>query len=145
MACAANGVVLIETKTGKFNQKAQISYDGYYGVQIAQNVLKMANAEQFTNMALESGSPSDAAAIANAMQRYGRSRVNPNGAQIKDKMDADRLEPAQRHFLDQVAFVLLQDEIGALARRQDIVVQIDQIDTLPDRGCHLHRVGVRQF
>ena len=27
---AANGVVLIETKTGKFNQKAQINYDGYY-------------------------------------------------------------------------------------------------------------------
>src|SRR5699024_7853100 len=30
---AANGVVLIETKSGKIEQPAQISYDGYYGVQ----------------------------------------------------------------------------------------------------------------
>ena len=75
---AANGVVLIETKGGGYNQKAQISYDGYYGTQVAQNVLKMANAEQFTNMAQESGSAADAQYILNAMQRYGRSRINPN-------------------------------------------------------------------
>jgi TonB-linked SusC/RagA family outer membrane protein len=75
---AANGVVLITTKTGRINQKAQISYDGYYGVNIAQNVLKMANSEQFTNMAMESGSPADSLYILNAMQRYGRSTVNPN-------------------------------------------------------------------
>jgi len=75
---AANGVVLIETKSGGFNQKAEISYDGYYGLQVAQNVLKMANAEQFTTMALESGSEADASYILNAMQRYGRSRINPN-------------------------------------------------------------------
>lgn len=75
---AANGVVLIETKSGKVNQKAQISYSGYYGVQRAQNVIQMANAEQFTNMANESGSAPDAANILNAMQRFGRSRANPN-------------------------------------------------------------------
>lgn len=75
---AANGVVLVETKSGSYNQKAEIVYDGYYGVQVAQNVLKMANAEQFTNMAIESGSEADASFILNAMQRYGRSRVNPN-------------------------------------------------------------------
>ena len=98
---AANGVVLIETKTGKFNQKAQITYDGYYGVQIAQNVLKMANAEQFTNMALESGSPSDAAAIANAMQRYGRSRVNPNVPDVNTDWYDEILTtaPIQSHSL----------------------------------------------
>ena len=98
---AANGVVLIETKTGKFNQKAQITYDGYYGVQIAQNVLKMANAEQFTNMALESGSPSDAAAIANAMQRYGRSRVNPNVPDVNTDWYEEilRTAPIQNHSL----------------------------------------------
>lgn len=75
---AANGVVLIETKSGRYNQKAEITYDGYYGYQVAQNVLQMANAEQFTTMALESGSAPDAGFILNAMQRYGRSRINPN-------------------------------------------------------------------
>ena len=75
---AANGVVLIETKAGRFEMPTEISYDGYYGTQIAQNVVKMANAEQFTNMALESGSDADISFINNAMQRYGRSRINPN-------------------------------------------------------------------
>ncbi|OFX57143.1 MAG: SusC/RagA family protein [Bacteroidetes bacterium GWB2_41_8] len=74
---AANGVILIETKSGSMNQKTEVSYDGYYGTQIAQNVLKMANAEQFATMANESGSTAEASFILNAMQRYGRSRVNP--------------------------------------------------------------------
>ncbi|HOW32798.1 MAG TPA: TonB-dependent receptor plug domain-containing protein, partial [Bacteroidales bacterium] len=69
---AANGVVLIETKSGSYNQKTQITYDGYAGYQIAANVLKMANAEQFTAMAMESGSAAEESFILNAMQRYGR-------------------------------------------------------------------------
>jgi TonB-linked SusC/RagA family outer membrane protein len=98
---AANGVILIETKTGKFQQKAQITYDGYYGVQVAQNVLKMANSEQFTNMALESGSPADAAYIQNAMQRYGRSRVNPNVPDVNTDWYKEiiRAAPIQNHTL----------------------------------------------
>jgi TonB-dependent starch-binding outer membrane protein SusC len=75
---AANGVVLIETKSGAFNQKTQITYDGYMGYQVAQNVLKMANSEQFVTMANESGSAADITFVNNAMQKYGRSRVNPN-------------------------------------------------------------------
>lgn len=75
---AANGVVLIETKSGRYNQKPVITYDGYTGFQRAQNVVKMANAEQFTTIVRESGSAPDAQFILNAMQRYGRSRVNPN-------------------------------------------------------------------
>ncbi|HSO88926.1 MAG TPA: SusC/RagA family TonB-linked outer membrane protein, partial [Draconibacterium sp.] len=75
---AANGVVLITTKSGLKDQKAQITYNGYYGMQVAQNVVKMANSEQFTNWANESGSTAEASFILNAMQRYGRSRVNPN-------------------------------------------------------------------
>jgi len=74
---AANGVILIETKSGSMNQKTEVSYDGYYGTQIAQNILKMANAEQFATMANESGSTAEASFILNAMQRYGRSRINP--------------------------------------------------------------------
>lgn len=99
---AANGVVLIETKTGKLNQKAQITYDGYYGVQRAQNVLKMANTEQFTNMALESGSAADATYIANAMQRYGRSRVNPNVPDVNTDWykEITRVAPIQNHNIN---------------------------------------------
>ncbi len=73
-----NGVIIVETKNGKFEQKPQITYSGYTGIQHAQNVVKMANAEQFVTMANESGSAADIQFVANAMQRYGRSRVNPN-------------------------------------------------------------------
>ncbi|WP_311196060.1 SusC/RagA family TonB-linked outer membrane protein [Antarcticibacterium sp. 1MA-6-2] len=75
---AANGVIIIETKAGRRNQKAQFEYDGYTGIQRAQNVVKMANAEQFTTMAYESGSTADIQFVMNAMQRFGRSRINPN-------------------------------------------------------------------
>ena len=92
---AANGVVLIETKSGISSQKAEISYDGYYGTQVAQNVLKMANAEQFTTMALESGSAADASFILNAMQRYGRSRINPNVPDVNTDWYKEILRPAQ--------------------------------------------------
>ncbi len=94
---AANGVILIETKAGRKNQKSEITYDGYYGMQIAQNVLKMANAEQFTTMAMESGSAADASFILNAMQRYGRSRVNPNVPDVNTDWYNEILRPAQYH------------------------------------------------
>lgn len=75
---AANGVVLISTKSGSYKQKTEVDYNGYYGVQRAQNVLKMANSQQFTRYALATGSTADASFINNAFQRYGRSRVDPN-------------------------------------------------------------------
>lgn len=98
---AANGVVLIQTKSGEINQKAEIVYDGYYGTQVAQNVLKMANAEQFTTMAMESGSAADASFILNAMQRYGRSRVNPNVPDVNTDWYKEILRPAaiQNHSI----------------------------------------------
>ena len=94
---AANGVVLIETKSGMLNQKSEVTYDGYYGYQVAQNVLKMANAEQFTNMALESGSAADETFILNAMQRYGRSRVNPNVPDVNTDWYKEIMRPAPIH------------------------------------------------
>jgi TonB-dependent starch-binding outer membrane protein SusC len=75
---AANGVIIIETKSGRTNQKPQFEYDGYTGVQRAQDIVKMANAEQFTTMVYESGSQADIQFVLNAMQRFGRSRINPN-------------------------------------------------------------------
>lgn len=98
---AANGVVLIETKSGRVGQRAQITYDGYYGYQVAQNVLQMANAEQFTTMAVESGSAADISNIASAMQRYGRSRINPNVPDVNTDWYKEILRPAsiQNHSL----------------------------------------------
>jgi len=98
---AANGVVLIETKSGVVNQKSEIVYDGYYGTQVAQNVLKMANAQQFTTMAMESGSAADANYILNAMQRYGRSRIDPNIPDVNTDWYKQILRPAaiQNHSL----------------------------------------------
>lgn len=66
---AANGVVLIETKSGRPNQKPQITYSGYQGVQVAQNLVKLSNSEQFVNLARESGSAAEAQYIENAIQR----------------------------------------------------------------------------
>lgn len=91
---AANGVVLIETKSGSYNQKAEITYDGYTGYQVAQNILKLANAEQFTTLALESGSDPDAQFILNAMQRYGRSRINPNVPDVNTDWYDEIIRPA---------------------------------------------------
>ncbi len=99
---AANGVVIIETRSGRLNTPARITYDGYYGIQRAQNVLKMANAEQFTRMANESGSAPEAQSILEAIQRYGRSRVNPDVPDV----DTDWYEtilrdaPVQSHSID---------------------------------------------
>jgi TonB-linked SusC/RagA family outer membrane protein len=99
---AANGVVLIETKNGQYNQKTQVTYDGYAGMQVAQNVVKMANSQQFTTMANESGSVPDMTFIQNAMQRYGRSRVNPNIPEPNTNWYAEIIRPAliSNHSLD---------------------------------------------
>ncbi len=99
---AANGVVLIETKSGSYDSPARITYDGYYGMQVAQNVMKMANAEQFTNMALESGSEADISFINNAMQRYGRSRINPNVPDVNTDWYGEILReaPIMNHSID---------------------------------------------
>ena len=99
---AANGVVLIETKSGGFDKKTEIEFDGYFGVQRAQNVLKMANAEQFVQMAMESGSAADISFIDNAMQRFGRSRVNPNVPDVNTDWynEIIRLAPIQNYSLN---------------------------------------------
>ncbi|MEP5616715.1 MAG: TonB-dependent receptor [Flavobacteriaceae bacterium] len=75
---AANGVVLIQTKSGRKNKKPQITYSGYQSVQIAQNLVTLSNTEQFATLARESGSDAEAQFIENAIQRYGRSRINPD-------------------------------------------------------------------
>ncbi len=98
---AANGVVLIETKSGSYNQAPEIIYDGYFGVQRAQNVLKMANTQQFVQYVNETGDPADISFIDNAFQQYGRSRVNPNIPDVNTDWynEVLRVAPIQNHSL----------------------------------------------
>lgn len=111
---ASNGVIVITTKGGSYNKKAKLTYDTYYGVQKASNVLKMANAEQFVNFALESGSASEIASVNQAIQRFGRSRINPNLPDVNTDWYKEtlRLANIQNHSLsvdggsDKVAYSL---------------------------------------
>ena len=98
---AANGVILIETKSGSYNQDPEIVYDGYYGLQIPQNVVKMSNSQQFVQYVTETGDPADMSFVNAAMQRYGRSRINPNVPDVNTDWFAEIMEPAsiQSHNL----------------------------------------------
>src|SRR6267142_2692364 len=55
------------------------------------------------------------------------------------------LQPPQRHLLDQVALALCEDQVGTLARRQDVLVQIDKVDARPDRARSLDRVLIGEL
>lgn len=98
---ASNGVVLIQTKTGSYGQEPEISYDGYVGIQVPQNVLKMSNTQQFVQYVNETGSAPDIAFVNNAIQRYGRSRVDPNLPNVNTDWYAEIMDPApiQNHNL----------------------------------------------
>ena len=91
---AAGGVIIIQTKAGKLEKRPEFVYNGYTGYQFAQNVVKMANAEQFTTMAYESGSENDVNKIQSAIQRFGRSRVNPNLPDVNTDWHKEILRPA---------------------------------------------------
>lgn len=47
---AANGVVLITTRTGKTGQKPQITLDGYYGLQNAPKKARLLNAHEYATI-----------------------------------------------------------------------------------------------
>jgi TonB-dependent starch-binding outer membrane protein SusC len=98
---AANGVVLIETRSGSYGQDPEIIYDGYVGVQVPQDVLQMANAQQFSRYVQETGSDADISFLNNAIQRYGRSRIDPNIPNVNTDWYAELMSPAsiQNHTL----------------------------------------------
>lgn len=75
---AANGVVLITTKKGRLNMKTRVTYNGYVGVQVPTNVLKMADGQQFTRFALERRSARDSGTVRESVARYGGSGLNPS-------------------------------------------------------------------
>ena len=70
---AANGVVLITTKKGAKNQKAQVVYDGYVGFQKASNVLKLCNAKEYATMMLEGNYDSYVTHFKKSIDNYGGS------------------------------------------------------------------------
>ncbi|MBQ7209447.1 MAG: TonB-dependent receptor [Paludibacteraceae bacterium] len=68
---AANGVVIITTKRGKQNQRPDITYDGYVGVQTVSNLIDMCNSSQYAEMLLEVSQRSYTRMFRNAMNAYG--------------------------------------------------------------------------
>lgn len=98
---ASNGVILIQTKGGDYEQSPEIVYDGYFGIQVPQNVLKMANTQQFVQYVNETGSAADIAFVNNAIQRYGRSRIDPSLPNVNTDWYAEIMSPSsiQNHSL----------------------------------------------
>lgn len=47
---AANGVILVTTKTGKLNQKPTVTYSGYYGIQLPTALPKMLGSVEYMQM-----------------------------------------------------------------------------------------------
>lgn len=52
---AANGVIIVTTKKGLTDRKPQVTYDGYFGLQKASNLVKMANSQQYATVMKEIG------------------------------------------------------------------------------------------
>ena len=70
---AANGVVIITTKRGKQNQRPDVTYDGYVGVQTVSNLVEMCSSDQYAEMLLEVNKRSYTRMFNNAVKMYGGS------------------------------------------------------------------------
>ena len=68
---AANGVVIITTKRGKHNQRPDVTYDGYVGVQTVSNLIDMCSSDQYAEMLLEVNKRSYTRMFRNSMTMYG--------------------------------------------------------------------------
>ena len=68
---AANGVVIITTKKGRRNQRAQITYNGYVGIQKATNVLEMTNSSQYAELLREAGEDVFGDYLKKSIEKYG--------------------------------------------------------------------------
>ncbi|MGL6021766.1 MAG: hypothetical protein ACRC0A_01475 [Chitinophagaceae bacterium] len=64
---SANGVIIIKTKSGKLNRPVQVTYDGYVGVQIATNKLKMANSEEYSRIQFGKQNETDLPTVLNLL------------------------------------------------------------------------------
>ncbi|OQP65738.1 hypothetical protein A3860_14150 [Niastella vici] len=75
---AANGVVIITTKKGKYNMKTRVTYNGYFGVQVPTGKFKLANASQYSAMELAKQTASDSARVKLSVSKFGGSGLNPS-------------------------------------------------------------------
>ncbi len=82
---AANGVVIITTKHGKQNQRPDVTYDGYVGVQTVNNRLKMASSSQYAEMLLEANKRAYTRMVQTCMKTYGGSYDNESGIYSLDQ------------------------------------------------------------
>ncbi len=75
---AANGVIIITTKKGKYNMKTRVTYNGYFGVQKPTGEYKLANGAQYAAMELAKGNATDSARVKLSVSKFGGSGVNPS-------------------------------------------------------------------
>ncbi|OQP45840.1 hypothetical protein A4R26_09600 [Niastella populi] len=75
---AANGVVIITTKKGRYNQKTRVTYNGYFGVQRPTGKFKLANGAQYAAMELAKKTGTDTARVALSVSKFGGSGLNPS-------------------------------------------------------------------
>lgn len=73
---AANGVILVTTKSGNYNSKPTISYDGYYGVQNLYKKLPSLNAQEYATLMNE-------ARLNDGLEPYDYASLVPNWEEIE--------------------------------------------------------------
>jgi TonB-linked SusC/RagA family outer membrane protein len=75
---AANGVVIITTKKGRYNQKTRVTYNGYFGVQKpTSGDFKLANGAQYAAMQLAKRTNADSNRVTLSVSKFGGSGVSP--------------------------------------------------------------------
>ena len=74
---AANGVVIITTKKGKYNMKTRVTYNGYFGVQKPTGSYKLANGAQYAVMELAKATSADTARVTSSVAKFGGTGLNP--------------------------------------------------------------------
>ena len=75
---AANGVVIITTKKGKYNQKTRVTYNGYVGIQTQSGNFDLANGSEYAAMQLAKRTAPDSARVTSSVTKFGGSGVNPS-------------------------------------------------------------------
>lgn len=68
---AANGVVIITTKHGSKNQRPNVTYDGYVGVQTAMNLLPMCSSNEYAELLMEADPSAYKTRFNKSMDVYG--------------------------------------------------------------------------
>ncbi len=68
---AANGVIIVTTKHGTKNQRPDITYDGYVGLQTVSHVLPMCSSNQYAEMLMEADPTAYTTSLDLSQYNYG--------------------------------------------------------------------------